>query len=407
MEANRIPRRRFVSTLASFGGLAVAQRVFGLGSGVLDSEDSAAEAAPPTLARYPQKTELILLTDRAPQLETPLHYFQSDLTPNDAFFVRWHLAGIPTSVDLQTFRLQVSGHLKKPLNLSLNDLRSKFEPVTLVALCQCSGNSRSLFEPRVPGGQWGHGAMGNARWKGVRLKDVLDAAEVLPGAAQVAMRGLDEPMLPVTPRFQKSLQLDHARDGDVMIAYEMNGAELPLLNGFPIRMIVPGWYATYWVKSLSSITVLDQPLKSFWMDKAYRIPNNAGANEEPQHLDADTVPITEMSVHSIFVAPQPGKKLHAGEKCELSGVATDGSSGIRRVEVSTDGGKSWSDAELGSDLGKYSWRTWKSYWTPSAIGNYRLMVKATNNKGETQLTSQWNRSGYQRSVIEQQDVEVV
>ena len=217
-----------------------------------------------------------------------MHSSQSNLTPNDAFFVRWHVSGIPTTVDLQEFRLGIGGHVREPLSLSMKDLQSKFEPVSLVALCQCAGNFRSFFEPKAPGGQWASGAMGNARWKGARLKDVLDAAEVLPGTVQVGLRGLDVPPLEKTPHFEKSLQIDHARDGEVMIAYEMNGEPLPMLNGFPIRLVVPGWYSTYWVKALSSISALDQPLKTFWMDKAYRIPDNTAANEVPQQLSPVT-----------------------------------------------------------------------------------------------------------------------
>ncbi len=403
-------RRRFISTLISLGGLAVVSRAFGddfASLSVFDFATIPADTGDRKLVRYPQKTDLILLTDRPPQLETPLRYFGTDLTPNDAFFVRWHVSGIPTTVDLRTFRLEVGGHVSKPLSLSLKDLQSKFEAVSLVAFSQCAGNSRSLFEPRVPGGQWGNGAMGNARWKGVRLKDVLDAAGVLPGAVQVGLHGLDVPPLPKTPRFEKSLEIDHARDGEVMIAYEMNGELLPMLNGFPIRIVVPGWYATYWVKSLSSITVLDQPLKTFWMDKAYRIPNNADANEEPQHLSPVTVPINRMAVHSIFVRPEPDEQLRTGQSYELAGVANDGGAGIRRVEVSKDGGQTWNDATLGADLGKYSWRRWQAKWTPPAKGTYRLMVRATNNDGETQRTTQWNRSGYQRDVIEHLDVAVL
>ncbi|HUI84406.1 MAG TPA: molybdopterin-dependent oxidoreductase [Candidatus Binatia bacterium] len=339
-------------------------------------------------------------------METPLRYFRTDLTPNDAFFVRWHLSGIPTTVDVQSFRLEVNGRVSKPLSLSLSDLQSKFEPVSVVALAQCAGNSRTLFEPRVPGGQWGNGAMGNARWTGVRLKDVLDAAGVLAGAVQAGFRGLDVPPQPKTPAFEKSLQLDHARDGEVMIAYEMNGEPLPMLNGFPVRLIVPGWYATYWVKALSSITVLDQPLKTFWMDTAYRIPDNSGANEEPQHLSSATVPINRMPVHSIFVQPGSGEQLRVGQRYELAGVATDGGSGIRRVETSNDGGQTWSDATLGPDLGKYSWRRWQADWTPVTKGKYRLMVRASSASGETQPTTQWNRSGYQRDIIEHLDVVV-
>ncbi len=402
-------RRRLVSTLISLGGLAAVSRAFGLSSGFPSARYLTTippEAGIPTLVRYPQKAELILLTDRPPQLETPLRYFRTDPTPNDAFFVRWHLSGIPTTVDLESFRLEVGGHVSKPLSLSLNDLQSKFEPVSLLALSQCAGNSRSLFEPRVPGGQWGHGAMGNALWKGIRLKDVLDAAGVLPGAVQVGLRGLDVPAMAKTPPFQKSLQLDHARDGEVMIAYEMNGDPLPMLNGFPVRLVVPGWYATYWVKALSSITVLDQPLKTFWMDKAYRIPDNAEANEEPQHLSPVTVPISRMVVHSIFVRPEPSEQLRMGQRYELAGVANDGGSGIRRVEVSKDDGQTWSDATLGTNLGKYSWRRWQAEWTPPAKGIYRLRVRATSDSGETQPATQWNRSGYQRGVIEHQNVVV-
>jgi sulfite dehydrogenase (cytochrome) subunit A len=407
-DSRTVARRRFLSSLVSLGGIAAASSVFGWTPDFAwaDSPASASQPGTQTLVRYPQKTDLILLTDRPPQLETPLRYFATDLTPNDAFFVRWHLSGIPTTVDLQTFRLEVGGQVNKPMSLSLSELRSKFEPVTMVALAQCAGNFRSMFEPRVAGGQWGAGAMGNARWKGARLKDVLNAAGVKPGAVQVGLRGLDVPPMPATPVFQKSLAIDHARDGEVMIAYEMNGEPLPMLNGYPIRLIVPGWFATYWVKSLATITVLDQPLKTFWMDKAYRIPDNPQANEEPQHLATATVPINRMPVHSIFLKPNPGEQLRAGQRYQLSGLANDGDSGIKRVEVSKDGGQSWSDATLGPDLGKYSWRRWQADWTPAAKGSYKLMVRATSASGETQVTSQWNRSGYQRDVIEQQEVVV-
>ena len=200
-----LARRHFLAMLASLGGFAALNRSFAYAldfSSASGWTDAQAEAAARQLVRYPQKTELILLTDRPPQLETPLRYFRTDLTPNDAFFVRWHLAGIPTTVDLRSFRLQVGGHVNTPLSLSLRDLQSKFEPVSVVALAQCAGNSRSLFEPRVPGGQWTNGGMGNARWKGARLKDVLDAAGVLPGAVQVGLQGLDVPVLPKTPRVE-------------------------------------------------------------------------------------------------------------------------------------------------------------------------------------------------------------
>ena len=243
----------------------------------------------------------------APTLETPWHYFRHDLTPNEAFYVRWHLEAIPTHVELQSWRLRVGGHVERPLELSMEDLR-RIEPVSLVAVNQCSGNSRSLFAPQVPGGQWQNGAMGNARWTGVRLGDLLRRAGLKAGAVQVCIDGLDEGPLPSVPDFVKALDVDHACEPEVLVAYEMNGAPLPMLNGFPARLVVPGWYATYWVKALSTITVVEKPYTGFWMATAYKIPTTAGANELPQALAAQTVPINRMNVRSFFVRPDPGAR---------------------------------------------------------------------------------------------------
>ena len=359
-----------------------------------------------TLARFPEKTEMILLTDRPPQLETPLHYFRQDLTPNEAFFVRWHLEGIPTSVDLRTFRLNVSGHVRQPLQLSVDELRSQFEPNSIVAVNQCSGNSRSFFEPRVPGGQWQHGAVGNAKWTGVSVNSILDRAQVKSGAVDVSFNGLDAPPLSSVADFVKALSIDHARDGEVMIAYAMNDQALPMVNGFPLRLVVPGWYGTYWVKALSDITVLPRAFSNFWTDKAYRIPKAANGTESPKDLAKDTVPINRFNVRSIFVRPGPDETVHSGIPNEIEGVAFDSGHGIRRVEVSTDGGATWAEARLDGEIGKYSWRRWRASWTPSSRGQYRLMARATNAIGETQSQQQWNRSGFMWNVIQQTDVRV-
>src|SRR5204863_465859 len=147
----------------------------------------------------------------------------------------------------------------------------------LAAVNQCSGNSRGLAQPAVPGAQWANGAMGNAKWMGVRLKDVLDRAGVKPGALRVRFAGLDQPVVDGAPKFMKSLALDHARDGEVMIAYAMNGGQLPLLNGFPLRLVVPGWYSTYWVKMLDRIEVIATEDENFWTKNAYLIPDTPGA----------------------------------------------------------------------------------------------------------------------------------
>ena len=230
------------------------------------------------LVRYPQKRPLIQMTSRPPQLETPFSVFDGGaITPNDAFFVRYHLADIPTSIDPEAFRLDVKGKVDKPLSLSLADIKS-MDAIELTAVNQCSGNSRGFFEPRVAGGQLANGAMGNARWKGAPLKVILDRAGVQAGAKQVTLGGLDGPVVPETPDFVKALDIDHALDGEVMIAYAMNGQDLPYLNGFPIRLVVPGYYGTYWVKHLNEIQVIDSIYDGFWMKTAYRVPDNTWAS---------------------------------------------------------------------------------------------------------------------------------
>ena len=398
----RLDRRAFLRAMAA---VSVSSLLASCG------RDAGPAPAPPGLGvrmvRFPEKTDLILLTDRPPQLETPLQFFRQDLTPNEAFFVRWHLAGIPQTVDLHSFRLQIHGHVERPLELSMHDLRTRFTAASVVAVNQCSGNSRSLYEPRVPGGQWGHGAVGNARWTGVRLKDLLEHAGIKAGAVQVSFQGLDRPVQPGTPAFIKALDAPHALDGEVLVAYAMNDQPLPMLNGFPLRLVVPGWYATYWMKALNDITVLDHKFSGFWMDKAYRIPAAANAQESPGQLAPETVPINRMSVRSLFVSPDPGAQVTRGEECQIEGLALDGGAGIRRVEVSLDGGATWQDAALDPVIGPYSWRRWRLHWLPQMPGACRLLARATNQAGETQIPAQWNRSGYARNVIEHLDLVVV
>jgi DMSO/TMAO reductase YedYZ molybdopterin-dependent catalytic subunit len=201
------------------------------------------------LVTYPQKRPMIGLTSRPPQLETPFSVFnEGAITPNDAFFVRYLLSGVPYYLDPDTYSLEIKGKVDKPIKLSLPEIK-QFDAVELVAVNQCSGNSRGFLSPRVAGGQLGNGAMGNARWKGVPLKALLDKAGVQQGARQVTFDGLDEPVSDKTPDFVKALDIDHARDGEVMLAYAMNGQDLPVLNGFPLRLVVPGYYGTYWVNT--------------------------------------------------------------------------------------------------------------------------------------------------------------
>ncbi len=263
--------------------------------------------ARPIVRDFPEKGAMILQRSRPPLLETPFEVFDKGVfTPNDLFYVRWHWAVIPTEIDVDSFRLAVRGHVGTELSLSLKDILA-MPRVELAAVNQCSGNSRGFFEPRVPGGEWANGAMGNARWTGVRLKDVLDRAGVKAGAVQVRLKGLDEPVVADAPHFMKSLAIDHARDGEVMIAYAMNGRQLPLLNGFPLRLVVPGWYATYWVKMLSDLEVLDQPDDNFWMKTAYTIPDTPHADMKPGETGVKMVPINRMVPRSFITNIKSGE----------------------------------------------------------------------------------------------------
>jgi DMSO/TMAO reductase YedYZ molybdopterin-dependent catalytic subunit len=336
-----------------------------------------------------------------------MRYFERAITPNEAFFVRYHTFPTPSSVDTDAWRLRVGGRVDHPLELSLTDLKGKFPRAALTAVAQCSGNSRGRFAPRVLGGQWGDGAMGNAEWVGARLRDVLAAAGVRQGAVQVTFEGLDKPAFPTVPQFVKSLDLARAiDDADVLLAYQMNGAELPMLNGYPVRLIVPGWYATYWVKHLTSIDVVDHVFEKFWMKPAYRIPDNACGCVEPGTTPARTVPINRMPVRSFIVTPESGARLSVGRPISVNGIAFDGGSGIREVQISDDGGLTWRRAQLGAELGRHSFREWSVVWTPTRAGGHRLLARAFNRIGESQgYEALWNPAGYLRNVIESVDVE--
>ena len=352
------------------------------------------------LVKYPQKRPMIGLTSRPPQLETPFAVFnEGAITPNDAFFVRYHLAGVPYDIDPDKFTVAVKGTVDKPMTLSLADIK-KMPATDIVAVNQCSGNSRGFFDPRVAGGQLGNGALGNARWHGVPLKTVLDKAGVQASAKQVVFGGMDGPILDKTPDFAKALDIDHARDGEVMLAWSMNGTDLPWLNGFPLRLIVPGYYGTYWVKHLNEITVVDNIFDGFWMKSAYRIPDNDCACVEPGTAPKATVPINRFNVRSFVTSLSNGAKVKAGASTTLKGFAFDGGKGIKQVDVSTDGGTTWVAAKLGKDLGNYSFREWQLP-VKLAAGAHDLKVRATNQAGQTQLaTATWNPAGYMRNVIE-------
>ncbi len=398
-------RRRFIER----AGLAGAAAGLVLGSGRLPAADEVQELpfdnGRRPLVKYPQKRPLLRLTTRPPQLETPFSVFNESLfTPNDAFFVRYHLAKAPPDASAlapEQFRLAVKGAVKSPLSLSVAELGKRFETVEVAAVNQCSGNSRGFFQPRVPGGQLGHGAMGCAKWRGVRLADVLKAAAPAAGARQAIFNGLDGPLLPQTPDFVKALDMDQALHPDALLAWGMNGEDLPWLNGYPLRLVVPGYYGTYWVKHLNEITVVDEQFKGFWMDPAYRIPDDACAHVEPGTVPSRTIPINRLNVRSFITSVAEGAQLKVGAAMTVRGIAFDGGYDIREVLFSADGGRTWRAAELGRDEGKFAFREWTIPFTPNGAGPGKLLARATNRLGQSQpLEPLWNPSGYMRNVVE-------
>jgi DMSO/TMAO reductase YedYZ molybdopterin-dependent catalytic subunit len=366
---------------------------FGLPAGEYDTA---------TLDALPGKRPLIKLSYRPPNYETPVSYFASPVTANDAFFVRYHLADIP-EIELPSWKLRVGGEAAAgPFELTMADLQKGFEQVEIPAVCQCSGNRRGLSDPHVPGVQWGLGAMGNALWKGVRLKDVLAKAGLRKDAVEIVVNGADGPIVEKTPDFVKSIPVWKALDENTLLAFEMNGQPLPHFNGFPLRLIVPGWTATYWMKHLVTIEAVTRPFGGFWMKTAYRIPTGKFPIVE-RFLSQETettTPITEMVINSLITAPTEGQHFAKGQPVEVHGIAWDGGYGISRVEISTDGGKNWVEASLGQDLGRFAFRPWGYRFTPPSAGPHKILAKAANRIGQAQVEQLiFNPAGYHNNVI--------
>jgi DMSO/TMAO reductase YedYZ molybdopterin-dependent catalytic subunit len=333
------------------------------------------------------------------------------VTANDVFFVRYHLADIPEQIELRNWRLQVGGDgAANPFELTVRDLQSGFEQVEITAVCQCSGNRRGLSDPHVPGVQWGPGAMGNAAWTGVRLKDVLAKAGLRKETVEIVVNGADGPVNDKTPDFVKSIPIWKALDQNTIIALRMNGEPLPHFNGFPARLVVPGWTATYWMKHLVTIEAVTKPFDGFWMKSAYSIPNGKFPIIErflSQENDA-TTPITEMVVNSLTTSPAEGQPFEQGQPVDVTGIAWDGGYGIDVVEVSTDGGKTWHQARLGRDGGRFAFRPWSYRFNPEGPGTYSIAAKATNRVGQTQVDALiFNPAGYHDNVIRPTTITVV
>jgi DMSO/TMAO reductase YedYZ molybdopterin-dependent catalytic subunit len=355
-----------------------------------------------TLGMLPGKRPLVRLSEQPLNYESPIDYLGAAITPNEAFFVRYNLSDVPR-IDAERWRLVVGGAgATGHAEFSLADLR-KLPAAEVVAVCQCSGNGRRLFEPPAPGVQWGRGAVGCARWKGVRLRDVLDAVGLREDALEIVFDGSDRDGCKNTSEFSKSLPVWKAREENTLVAYEMNGRTLPHLHGFPARLVVPGWTATYWVKHLAAITVATRPFHGHWMRSTYRVPLGtfpSVARFVSQENTLDT-PITEMMVNALITGPRNGATVRAQVRVDIAGIAWDGGHGISGVDVSTDGGRTWETAALDEAQGRFAFRTWRHPVRLKRKGRHLIMARATNRIGQSQpMHAIVNPSGYHYNALQ-------
>ena len=358
---------------------------------------------------FPEKRPLITYSDRPPLLESPRSTFARGITENDEFFVRWHLPDIPTHIDPDKYSININGLVEKELSISLKELKNDFEQVEVTAVVQCGGNSRSAFTP-IPGGiQWGSGAMGCAKWKGVRLRDLLKKAGLKKDAHWIGFNGLEKAAYYETPNFVRELEI-HELDDHVIVAYEMNGEDLPYLNGYPLRLVLPGYYSDSWVKMLSNITVTDKYKSLFFMDEAYRVPDNKTESETPEKHFKSTKPITQMNIKSVIGYPENDMKVYHNSHIVIRGVAFDDGTGVREVLISTDGGKKWEEAELKQENGRYAYTEFRFAFKPTQMGKVTIMAKAVNMLGKEQPFAKdigWNHGGYKYNGIDEVTVEVI
>jgi sulfite oxidase len=349
----------------------------------------------------PGESGMIVRSFRFVDLETPVEYFDRWLTPVPHFFVRNHMHE-PISFDFTDWQLTVGGEVEKPLTLTLSEL-SKLPTHSVVNTLECAGNGRAFQRPQVPGIQWGKGAVGNARFSGPRLRDVLQRAGIKPSGKHVMFHGNDEVPGKVPP-FIRSIPIEKALDADTLIATHMNGQPLPKHHGAPARALVPGWVGSASCKWLKEIKVLDAEFAGTFMNPGYRLPNHPiqpGDVVKPE----DTHPLTALNVKSVIAGPLDGSRLKAG-RLSVHGAAWAGEAEVVKVEISTDDGASWNPAMLGHDQSHYAWRLWTFSWNAKR-GDYTIFSRATDSKGRTQPESPaWNPSGYLNNAVDQVKVHV-
>ncbi len=344
----------------------------------------------------PAKSGMIVRSTRPEDLEMPLEGFQDYITPIEHFFVRSH--HYEPRVDMASWKLEVDGEVGTKLSLSLDDLR-KMPKVDLVAVCECAGNGRAFYQPTVPGLQWQYGSVGNGRWTGVRLADVLKRAGMKASGTEILLDGTDV-AVGTMPKFQRTITVKKALDPNTILAYEMNGQTLPNQHGFPLRVIAAGWASDSWVKWLKKITVLDHEFDGFFMKTAYRHPGKPvvpGAAVDPAAMH----PVTSLAVKSVIGGPVNGTGVLVGKPLVISGAAWAGDGGpVTAVDVSTDAGRTWTPAKLSTERSQFGWRLFSHSFTPKSVQYYTLMSRARAGAGVQPMAQEWNPSGYSWNVVQ-------
>ncbi len=367
MSAPFLSRRRLFHLLAASGALFAADR---------------------------PKRNMIVRSQRPEDFEMPMDGFTDWITPTDRFFVRSH--HYSPSVTLADWKLQVDGEVERPVTLTFEELK-KLPRAEVVSVLECAGNGRGLYDPPVIGTQWEYGAVGNGRWMGVRLADVLKRAGVKSSSREVLFDGADIPVGSM-PEFQRTVPLTKALDPNTLLAYEMNGEALPVSHGFPLRLVVPGWAGDSWVKWVTHIRVLDKEFDGFFMKTAYRYPNQSvapGTAVDPAQMS----PVTALRTKSVIATPVEGAILPRNA-VRIAGAAWSGESPVASVEVSTDRGRTWQAAKLDTNKSRFGWRLWEHTWNPQRDGYQTIMSRARDAAGNSQpLEQEWNPSGYLNGMV--------
>jgi DMSO/TMAO reductase YedYZ molybdopterin-dependent catalytic subunit len=389
----RISRRRLLARAAQTGA------AIGL-SQLLPNEFAAAFAQNVIKG----KEKLIVRSVRPEDLETPVSLLNTWITPNELFYVRHHTnAARPDAQAAKEWKVEVGGEVERPATITLDELK-RLPKATITVTLECAGNGRAFYDPPVPGIQWEKGAVGTARFTGVRLADVLKKVGVKASGKYVAANGAEKPV-GTMPKFIRNVPMAKALHADTILAYEMNGQPIPVLHGFPLRLIVPGWEGAYSVKWLTHIQVIDKEHDGFFVKTAYRYPNKRvapGASVPAENM----VPLTGLVVKSFINAPSEGGNFKPG-KIRVAGFAWAGESFITKVDVSMDNGSTWTPARLGKERERYAWQSFEHEFDITQPGSYLLMARATDDKGNMQpVAPQWNPSGYLWNVIDKVRINV-